>query len=152
MWRSLKIVIFVDSLNRHFISIQGILFGLRYFRVTWDPNRPSGGMSPASAWGQALAPTSLWTLCGKCWRVTKGGGCPATAGPPTPTPSLGHTWDRHGHTVSTHTTGSTTLTTRLACSTRSRSPLPYTCALNSISVANCSTIALGSLHQYIFGN
>lgn len=64
--------------------------------VTWGPTRP-GGMSPASAWGQALAPTSQWTLCGKCWRVTRGGGYPGTPDPPV---GLGHTWQRLARTRS----------------------------------------------------
>lgn len=62
--------------------------------VTWGPTRP-GGMSPASAWGQALAPTSQWTLCGKCWRVTRGGGYPGT---PDPSVGLGHTWQHQART------------------------------------------------------
>lgn len=91
--------------------------------VTWGPTRP-GGMSPASAWGQALAPTSQWTLCGKCWRVTRGGGYPGTPDPPV---GLGHTWQRPARTrCDTHAS--------LDCSESGLQP-PRTCARAHVAIA-----------------
>ena len=45
------------------------------------PPHPSGGVGPASVWGQGLATISRWTRCGKSWTRLREG---AAAPPPGP--------------------------------------------------------------------
>ena len=45
------------------------------------PPHPSGGVGPASVWGQGLAPISLWTRCGKSWTRLREGAAAPPLGP-----------------------------------------------------------------------
>ena len=45
------------------------------------PPHPSGGVGPASVWGQGLAPISRWTRCGKSWTRLREGAAAPPLGP-----------------------------------------------------------------------
>ena len=63
------------------VAVAGYKSGPCTCHLPVPPPHPSGGVGPASVWGQGLAPISRWTRCGKSWTRLREGAAAPPLGP-----------------------------------------------------------------------